>query len=345
MLKSVICGVLLLTAVSSPVVSAEKKQPVPVQDLYSLNIVDFDTKATRTNIDPIGKIVRYEENKNVKPLIVESTKSHARTLNIDNYTERQINIDDYLSLIATGIEPRFTEEFFSFLQENELVYYELGASDEAKAASRVSTMSTSSSDVSLTTPFGIYDSVNQRYEIWGGFHFSNDNSWWQEARNMWGYASPAGNIGNQDTVGINLDGGTNGAALQQFHMQPIYADAPGNFNGGNAGSYSGTAITNRVGNLSSNSGAMFMFQDKCVSFGLGSDGYAKYGNNFGRAAVKLAYSKDFANASGNASTYYVHTWDKAKINGITLNSDGSFSISISNESQSTGTLIGFDYAY
>jgi len=338
-IKSIICGLLLLTAIS-PIVSAGKLQPV--QDLYSMNIVNLDSKST---INPVGKIVKYAEGKNVKPIIMERTKSHARTLSAEDFINREEKIKDYMTSIASGVKPRFNEEFFEFLEDNELVYYELGESDEAKKASNISPMSTTSSDVSLTTPFMVYDAVNKRYEIWGGFHFSNDNAWWQEARNWFGYANPTGNIGKADTVGINLDGGTNGAALVSFSMQPIYADAPGNFDGGNSGTYSAPAVTNRVGNLSSDSGAMFLYQDKCVSFGLGSDGYAKYANNFGAGAVRLVYSSAFAQASGNASTYYAHTWDNAEVTGVTLNSDGSFSISITNSNKSTGTLIGFDYAY
>lgn len=334
LLSVLITGVLLLS-IAAPNISAEKTSPEV--SLYTKNIADISSDTT---INPIGKIVKYEEGKNVKPLIMELTKSHNKTLNNEDYEARERRKDDYLSLIASGQEERFTEKFFDFLEENELVYYELGAPKKGQA----SILSTSASDVSLTTPFGTYDSVNKRYEIWGGFHFTNDNAWFDEAKNWLGIGNPTGNIGGVDTIGINLDGGTNGAALESFFMQPMYSDAPGNFNGGHGGDYSAPQVTNRVGNLSSNSGAMFLFQDKSVGFGLGNDGYAKYANNFGRAAVKLAYSSAFANASGNASTYYKHTY-KTTISGITLNSDGSFSISIANGNDSTETLIGYDYAY
>ncbi|GKU77507.1 hypothetical protein [Paenibacillus sp. L3-i20] len=330
----------IIAAVSSISASpATETQVISPLALYSSHVVQLYENKIQ---DPVGKIVKYHPS-NVKPLIVEQTKSHRRELTPKENEARRAKIDSYFSRIATGQESKYTKEFFDFLEENELVYYELGK-QASPLDGGIMPLSTTS-DISVNTPFGSYDSVNGWYEIWGGFNFVNDTAWWNEARNYWGFANPTGNIGGSDTVGINLDGGTNGAALKSATMQPIYRDAPGNFNGGIKGQYSAPAVTTRVGGLSSNTGGMFMFQDKSVGFGLGSDGYAKYANNFGSGAVKLSYDSRFAAATGNAATYYVHTWDKATITGITANSNGTFAITVANSQYATPTMVSLDYSY
>jgi len=60
--------------------------------------------------------------------------------------------------------------------------------------------------------------------------------------------------------------------------------------------------------------------------GLETDGYQKFANNFGAGSVVLKYDSKFANANGLARVYYCHTWNSTTIDSVTLNSDGTFSI-------------------
>jgi len=233
-----------------------------------------------------------------------------------------------------------TDKFFNILSENHLVFYELGKN---KNAGEFEILSTDGSDVSLTTPFIIYNAPLNRWEVWGGFHFSNDSAWWGERPNCGGFCNPDGNIGKSDMLGVYLSGGTNGASLVEMWMQPIHSDAPSPYNGGYDGNYA-TRINYRSGTYSSELGGMFTAQDAVVAHGLGSDGYAKYSNNFGKGAVKLSYTSSFSGASGNATSAYLHTWSSAEISSISVSTSG-VSVSVINASNSTGVLSSLDYAY
>lgn len=109
-------------------------------------------------------------------------EAKARTEAIDAY---------FVKLAALPDAERYTPEFFAFLKKYDLVFYELGVPEEPT----IGTMSTSTTDVSVNTPFGSYDSVNGWWEIWGGFKFSNDQGWWSERPTCWYGCDPIGNIG------------------------------------------------------------------------------------------------------------------------------------------------------
>lgn len=332
MKRKIISSVLLLglivSSVSGATLSAEGST-------YSQHVVDI---AITPSVNPVGKVVKYQNDTNVKPLIVKAVENSTSSFKASERKSTE-ELDEYLAKVATGQEEKYTEKFFDILESNGLVYYELGQN-----SSKVSTQAVNG-DIQVNTPFGIYNSNTKYWEIWGGFKWKNDSAWWSEARNWGGFANPTGNLGGADTAGINLTGGTNGAALKEFYLQPLWHDAPSPYNSGRTGGNSAGKQTNRVGTFDSSYGAMFKFQDSVSGFGTGSDGYAKYAMNFGAGAVKLAYDSKFSGARGNAVSYMRHTWDKTYVDNVTLNSNGSFSVTIKGGTDATDTLIGPDYAY
>lgn len=303
---------------------------------YSQNVVDL---VSDPSVNPIGKVVRYEKDVNVKPLIADAADNNVSAFKSSASQMSPEELDIYLAKVAVGQEEKFTDKFFEVLESNGLVYYELGQDTS------IATPQAQNGDIQVNTPFGLYNSTTKYWEIWGGFKWSNANAWWSEAKGSWGISNPVGNLGGADTAGVNLIGGTNGAALKDFHLQPMWQDAPSPYNSGKTGDYSAAQQKNRVGTFDSKHGAMFKFQDSVSGFGLGSDGYAKYAMNFGSGAVKLAYDSNFSGASGRAVAYMRHTWDKTYVDNVTLNSNGTFSITIKGGTAATDTLIGPDYAY
>ncbi|QOT08443.1 hypothetical protein JNUCC32_20030 [Paenibacillus sp. JNUCC32] len=332
MKKKILSSLLLLSLVGSSLSGAVFAD----ESKYSQNVVDL---VSDPSVNPIGKVVRYENEVNVKPLIANAAENNVSSFKTSASQMSPEELDMYLAKVAVGQEEKFTDEFFEVLESNGLVYYELGQDNS------VVTPHAQNGDIQVNTPFGLYNSTTKYWEIWGGFKWTNANAWWEEARKYLGFANPTGPLGGADTAGINLIGGTNGAALKEFHLQPIWQDAPSPYNNGKTGSYSAPQQTNRVGTFDSKHGAMFKFQDSVSGFGLGSDGYAKYAMNFGSGAVKLAYDSKFSGASGNAVAYMRHTWDKTYVDNVTLNSNGSFSVTIKGGTAATDTLIGPDYAY
>ena len=344
--NKLITNLLLCFIVLSITVAAKAtNNDISQEQTFTDKGIDKRIYVVDSNLDfnPIGKVVKYNKDINVKPIIERNAVKYSDYTNFNELQRKKRDEEKEAYLVKLAVTPeedRFTNELFEFLEKYNLVYYELGSSTEPLMGINA----TQPTDVSVNTPFVIYDSTNRLWEVWGGFNFSNPNAWWSERPDCGGFCNPTGNIGGYDTLGINLSGGTNGAALKDFFMQALWQDAPSPYNSGLTGQYS-YRVTNRVGTLDSSVGAMFLGQDSISSFGLGSDGYQKFANNFGSGAVCLKYDSKFANANGLARVYYRHTWNQTTIDSITLSSDGTFSITIKGGEAATPTLIGRDYAY
>jgi len=166
-----VCLVLSLCLTAAANVFAVDNSKVPVESTYATQFVDFDLNP---DDDPIGKVVKYKKSSNVKLQIVKNAEKYKKTkksLSDAESKTRTEEIDAFFAKIATLPDAeRYTPEFFSFLKEHDLVFYELGKPE----SSAIGTMSTSVNDVSVNTPFGAYDSVNGWWEIWGGFNYTND---------------------------------------------------------------------------------------------------------------------------------------------------------------------------
>jgi len=237
--------------------------------------------------------------------------------------------------IATGEKSKNTKEFFDFLKENELVYFE-GAKKENKTISPLTT----TSDLDVNNPFMSYDSVNQRYDLWGGFRYNNDYAWIQD-----GYEGSNRNIGGEDALGISLDSGTNSTGIADSYLQGQWHIQPGT--SCNTGYYNGSdsfKTTARDGSIDYSQGAIFRGQDANVV--LSGSGCTAQHNRFGSGAVKISYYSGFANANGYMKTKFSHNWNSVGIQSISFSYPLGITVSATSTSNNTGTLASpADIAY
>jgi hypothetical protein len=297
---------------------------------YSENLIDIEDK----NVDPIGKIVRYREDMNVKPLIMERTKQNHKNRIVEDDEEREELIHSFLNKVATGKEQKFTNKFFKFLRENDLVFYELG---EKKKGGTVSISSTTGSDLSIGTPFITYDSYKKTFSIYGGFEFI-------DSRQPWFNEVSSGYIGGQDLLGIHLSNGANGAAMVSQSLVTYFEEDYTSSCKSGLDSTKSDSTTSRDGNISSNDGVVFRYQDSKVT--LSGNGCTVKANNFGSGSVRATYDYKFANANGNAKVQYAHTWSKTGIDAISMGwAKFEATWTGTDKSYTTKVLSGSDRAY
>ncbi|MEC0246396.1 hypothetical protein P4H65_11420 [Paenibacillus chitinolyticus] len=329
---SLISGLLVVpqltvaSSVSSEPLTESVNTAAEITSLYNSNVVDVEISD-----NPIGKVVKYNENKNVKPMIAQKAKLNAKIKQLDpaEEKERENKINQYFTRIAAGEEQKFTSKFFDFLRDNNLVYYELGKPEKAS----IGTLSTSGADVAVNQPWVSYDAESGSWEVWGGYRFTNDYSWWGE-RNL----NVDTQIGNLDTIGIHLTTANAAALKNGFFAQGLYHDAPCGGCGAGKNGKESERVSSRWGTIDSNNGAMFKISDKIDGFGGG------HAMRWGAGSVRLTYDSKFADAHGLATVYFAHTWSTGSIDEITASKD-SFTIKYSNKAQTTDTLIGGQYRY
>ncbi len=162
----------------------------------------------------------------------------------------------------------------------------------------------------MTDPIISYDPQTKEWLVSGGGYWTSNN-WVNEAGNFWGYEGESKNIGKRDAFGVGYTStsGTYKSSVKRSYA--LISDESGH-------SVEAKSRSDGNGQL----GFGFQLQDYARVQRLylgGSYDLTYIGRNFGGTCV---YSSDFTYYNGNATSYYIHTWDQAVINSINFGKNG-----------------------
>ena len=105
MICILVLSITVLTGASGPTTMEDK-----LQLNYANHLVDTDS-LKNGNVNPIGKVVVYDQDVNLKPLIAQSTLKYRQKLSDEQIEKRNKVINEYFSLVASGQEKLFTGAF------------------------------------------------------------------------------------------------------------------------------------------------------------------------------------------------------------------------------------------
>lgn len=188
-------------------------------------------------------------------------------------------------------------------------------------------------DVSLDSVRVIYWESDGTWTLSAGGKWNNDN--WKEGFNPYGSGiekKEEKDIGGPDAVGITLyDTNSAPSNLQVIGTSYIWAECKDTDKHVMCSTLENTDIEN---------GVVYHFQDKYIwedkFIGVKNEDYIGY-----EFDIIVNYNSAFENYSGKARFFYVHTWDKTKITGITL---GTKSIGVT-FSTNKHSWIGYSTTY
>lgn len=179
------------------------------------------------------------------------------------------------------------------------------------------------SQVTLSSANIYYDSGANEWVVVGGGYWNDDMAWKNDAP-LWVQAlCPAShNLGGEETVGVSLHN-TNGqyGTTSMVSAMGYYSDGQG--------------WSNYIQNASNNNyeqGISFKYQDVITDPNPGDTDWSDWRYRGRHFSALARYSASFTNYSGNANTFYGHTWSGG-IATLTLGTSGvSITFSDSNKS-------------
>ncbi|MCT4544815.1 MAG: hypothetical protein N4A63_14870 [Vallitalea sp.] len=195
------------------------------------------------------------------------------------------------------------------------------------------TKSMDTGDVSMTEPWITYDSHNNEWIVTCGGYWENAD-YSDGIGKLWaGYVGEIKNVGGRDGFGVGF---TSTTGTYKTYVKRSYAqisDGEGNIE---------TTDNRTDGN--GEKGFGFQFQDyaKCYKVELAKVYYTYIGKHFGGSCV---YDKNFTEYDGCATTYYRHTYNKAKLNSVSFGVSGKTAgveFSITNEQYSLPPIFSND---
>ncbi|GEM_PF-124696 len=185
-------------------------------------------------------------------------------------------------------------------------------------------------DVSMTAPMTMYDSYNNGWLVAGGGYWKNNN-WLDHVPSIWGLggAGSTYNVGSKDGFGVGYTN-TSGSYSSSIEYQYAYlSDGEG---------HEKETYSRSDGN--GKKGFGFEIQDKIrktdnnTIYNITTDDFSYIGKHFGGS---VRYTSSFSSWNGNATSYYVHTYNDATLNNVTFGVSGKtagISFDITNSSES-----------
>lgn len=173
--------------------------------------------------------------------------------------------------------------------------------------------------VRMSTPIVYYNEYTDTWGVAGGGYYI-DISWITSMLAL----GKTRDIGGYDAYGVTFTN-TQGKYTSRIVSQYAY------INDGNGHE----RVSNSLNDGDGRNGYGFRFQDYGVAAEQATNGllYLKYyvGKHF---ATVVTFTSDFANYAGIATSYYVHTYDKAELRSVSLSTSSGLSFAVTVEESS-----------
>lgn len=194
-----------------------------------------------------------------------------------------------------------------------------------------------SADYTLNRPTIFYDTLAKNWIVEGTGSWSNSNWATDIDKVFWDRKGEIYNIGFNDAVGISYYN-TNNYEASVLSSHALILSDKGNANGG-----SWDLLIRNPSDGDGSKGVAFEFQDQVQLLNLKlkiTEADLSYlGHRF---QVMIVYNDKFKDYSGNARTFYAHTWKEAYISSISFNLSSSPGVTINLSSQTQAFKIFSD---
>ena len=173
--------------------------------------------------------------------------------------------------------------------------------------------------VRMSTPIVYYNEYTDTWGVAGGGYYV-DMSWMDGMMvSLIGTGLRTKNIGGYDAYGVTFTN-TKGTYTSIIKSQYAFiSDGEGE-----------EKVSNSINDGNGKNGYGFRFQDYGTNgSSVGEDGpiylHNYVGKHFGTA---VTFTSDFANYAGTATSYYVHTYDKAELSSVSLSTSSGLSFTV-----------------